>query len=99
MRQLTFDDPPAQRHSRTSREAAEAIREHALTLRERVYWYIVAHGPCTDEEIALGLELNPSTARPRRIELVAEGLVRAAPETKRTLARREATAWVSTEPF
>ena len=99
MRQLTFDDAPAQRHSRTSRQAAEAIKPHVLTLKERVLCFITAHAPVTDEEIAEGLGLNPSTARPRRVELVAEGLVRAAPDTKRTSSGRRATAWMPLEPF
>jgi hypothetical protein len=86
--------PPAQRHSPTSREAAEKIKSGTPTLRSRVYKFIKVCGPVTDEQIALGLGLNPSTARPRRVELVSMGLVRAAAELGKTNSGRSAMAWV-----
>jgi len=45
------------------------------------------HG-ATDEEIATGLAMNPSTARPRRIELVAKGMIVQAGEGKTASGRR-----------
>ena len=99
MTQLSFSDPPAQRHSGTSVAAARAIKAKAPSLRERVYYFIMAHGPVTDQEIAEGLGLDPSTARPRRIELVAAGKVRCHHETRRTASGHAAHAWVTCEPF
>lgn len=94
-----FSEPPAQAHSTTSRMAAASIETHVPNLRERVYALICARGPITDEAIATELGLNPSTARPRRIELVAAGMVRAAPDMQRTSSGRQATAWVPAEGF
>jgi transcription initiation factor IIE alpha subunit len=46
----------------------------------------------TDEEMQLRLEMNPSTQRPRRIELARRGLVVEA-GTRRTASGRMATVW------
>lgn len=83
-----------QAHSETSVDAAISILPARLTLRERVYNCIRAIGPVTDEEIADHLGMNPSTERPRRIELQEAGMVR--PEGKRTTrSGRQAVAWVA----
>ena len=95
---MTFD-PPAQRHSRTSREAAEAIKPHVASIRERVYLYVMAHGPCTDQSIAIGLDLAENTVRPRRVELMAQGAIRADAELGVTSSGRRANRWVTSEPF
>ncbi len=68
--------PPYQRHSSTSKAAAERIRPASSRLRDLVKQTIRNHPEgMTDEEIATTLGLNPSTARPRRIELVQRGEV------------------------
>jgi predicted ArsR family transcriptional regulator len=46
----------------------------------------------TDEEIAAALGLNPSTARPRRIELARRGLIVEA-GTRKTASGRMAVVW------
>jgi hypothetical protein len=48
----------------------------------------------TDEEIQFVVGMNPSTQRPRRIELVRMGLVRDSGTTRLTRAGRKATVWV-----
>jgi predicted ArsR family transcriptional regulator len=83
---------PAYGRSLTSFEAAKAIREAAPNLRARVLGYIEKHGPVTDEAIAAGTGLNPSTARPRRIELYRLGLIEKA-GIGRTTAGRSAVLW------
>jgi hypothetical protein len=85
--------PPFQTHSATSVAAGEAIKPDAMTLRERVYRCILTNGPITDEAIAELTEMNPSTARPRRIELQRAGRIRA-DGTRMTKSARQATAWV-----
>lgn len=70
-----FDDPPAQRHSPESVAAASEIKVNAGTLRALVLDLLAENGPLTDEEIQEALDMNPSTERPRRIELVKAGLV------------------------
>jgi DNA-binding IclR family transcriptional regulator len=46
----------------------------------------------TDEEVQRRLDMNPSTQRPRRIELARRGLVVEA-GTRRTASGRMATVW------
>jgi predicted ArsR family transcriptional regulator len=71
----TVVDPPYQRHSRTSRAAAEQIKPHVVTQRERILSALRRFGPQTDEQLQTFLGLDPSSERPRRIELVRDGLV------------------------
>jgi DNA-binding IclR family transcriptional regulator len=49
----------------------------------------------TDEEVQRRLDMNPSTQRPRRIELARRGLVVEA-GTRRTASGRMATVWRTT---
>jgi predicted ArsR family transcriptional regulator len=90
---LFSQPPPFVAGSRTSFGAAEQIKPTARNLRERVYAYIAEHGPCTDEEIAEGLEMNPSTARPRRLELAKEGRILLGSAPQLTRAGRKAVTW------
>ena len=95
---LLFDAPetlPFQAHSGTSREAAEEMRgSPAQTDRAAVLLLIQqsTHGR-TDEEIQRMLRLNPSTERPRRIELVKATQVRDSGLTRKTKSGRNATVW------
>lgn len=86
---------PFQRHSATSRDAAISAEGSAGTLRRQVWSFLMERGTsgATDEEIQTMLELNPSTERPRRIELVNVGLVRDSGRTRLTQSRRKATVW------
>jgi hypothetical protein len=65
-------EAPFVRSSVTSLSAAQQIAQAAGELRTRVHAYIKARQGATDEEVATGLRMNPSTARPRRIELARE---------------------------
>ena len=66
--------PAFQEHSENSLEAARSIKDKAPSIRERVFELLRAEA-LTDEQIAKRLDLNPSTARPRRIELSNDHLV------------------------
>lgn len=92
---LTLFDPapPAQAHSPTSVAAAGKAARATPTQRQRVLDWLSANGPATDEQIADALGLNPSTERPRRVELVRAGAVVPAPGTGRTRAGRHAARW------
>lgn len=91
-------DPPAQAHSPTSVAAAESIKPHVPSMRDRVLAYL-AIAPATDEQIATALQLNPSTVRPRRIELVKAGLVGPV-GTRLTKSGRWAQTWgVVDQPY
>lgn len=86
--------PPAQSHSRTSVDAAASIDSTTLTRLHRLVLEYLRSRPegATDEEIASGLGLNPSTERPRRIELARRGLVIEA-GVRKTASGRNANVW------
>ena len=84
-----------QPHSETSRQAAGDIERTAKTLRGRVLSFISwsnAYG-ATDEEIQDCLEMNPSTQRPRRVELVEKGLIKDSGKKRKTKSNRLAVVW------
>lgn len=88
-------EPPAQPHSPTSKAAAEAIEPAVGTLQARVLAYIRQCGLCgaTDDELQRFLEMDPSTERPRRIELQRKGLIRDSGKTRPTRSGRQAIVW------
>lgn len=91
---------PFQPGSETSLEAAENARGRAATARARVLEAIRAAGDygCTDEDLVDLLKMNPSTVRPRRIELVDRKLVQSSGRTRTTRSsggRCRATVWVA----
>lgn len=101
LRQGLHENPPAQQHSEPSKDAAEAIKAKCPTLRQRVYDCLVlftesAMGGLTDAECQRILKIDPSTQRPRRIELVERGMVVDSGETRKTKSGRKATVWRST---
>jgi hypothetical protein len=70
---------PAQQHSRTSMAAADSLDEDALNRLQRQVLAVIAAASAglTDEEIQLHTGMNPSTQRPRRIELERRGFIHA----------------------
>jgi hypothetical protein len=85
---------PFQRHSETSRDAAEQALPSAGTQRRAVYDALLRHARgLTDEQQQELLRMNPSTQRPRRIELVATGRVIDSGETRPTRSGRKAVIW------
>jgi hypothetical protein len=78
----------------TSAAAADSLGSRTLNaLQRRVLEFVRSrHEGATDEEIATGPGLNPSTARPRRIELARRGLIKES-GTRKTASKRNATAW------
>ncbi len=73
--------------------AADAV-SGSKTLRARTYRYLVNRtNGATDFEIQKASGLNPSTQRPRRIELVECGLVRDSGKTRPTPSGRKAVVW------
>jgi DNA-binding NarL/FixJ family response regulator len=85
---------PAVQSSMTSMQAADSLGPAALNeLQRRVYQLLQLHpAGLTDEEIACRLCMNPSTARPRRIELFRLGLV-VRGGIRKTKSGRNADAW------
>lgn len=100
MRQLDFiADAPCQSHSETSRAAAQQIGPHLNRLQDMVLTFLRQRGAygATDEEIQEALALNPSTQRPRRIELVAKGLALDLGPKRKTRSGRMASVWIANE--
>lgn len=89
--------PPVQSHSATSQAAGDSVRASAGTLRARVLEAVRAAGAggLTDEQIQQLLGMNPSTQRPRRIELVKAGRVMDSGSVRPTASGRAATVWVA----
>ena len=82
----------------TAAQSASAdvmVQPRKLSLKHQVLDFICNQGQfgATDEEISACLEMNPSTARPRRIELQREGKIYAAPFTRATKSGSQATVW------
>ena len=85
---------PAQQHSRTSMAAADSLDEGALNRLQRQVLAVIAAASAglTDEEIQLHTGMNPSTQRPRRIELERRGFITQA-GTRKTSSGRNAVVW------
>jgi len=82
--------------SSTSLGAAQKIAGKAGTLRAKVLESIRLDGPASDEELQERLAMDPSTQRPRRVELCNADLLHKVGETK-TRSGRSATVWGLTE--
>jgi len=83
---------PSVNGSVTSAAAADSIEGKTLNALQRRVYEFIAWRASTDEEIANELGMNPSTVRPRRVELVRRGLV-VQDGTRRTTSGRMATVW------
>jgi len=88
---------PAARGSVTSAQAADSLGPATLNAMQRRVLKLLRDNPhgLTDEEQQAALGMNPSTQRPRRIELVRRGLVVEA-GTRRTASGRMASVWKAT---
>ncbi len=103
MKQLSmFDKPetaPYVAWSETSKAAAERIEPRLGTLQWKVLAFLREYGPHTDEEMQAAMLMNPSTQRPRRIELVRDKLVKpsehlpSVPRRRRTRSGGWAQLW------
>lgn len=80
-----------------SQNAAETVKPYVNRLRQRVYDLIKSAGyqGLTDEMIQHQLRMNANTERPRRVELVKSGKVKAGTFRYYTSSGRPATAWVA----
>lgn len=77
----------------TSKNAADSIRPHVESQRERVYAWLCAFGPASDEQMQDALDMPANTQRPRRVELLAAGRVVDSGRTVTTRSGRNAVAW------
>jgi hypothetical protein len=88
---------PSVNGSATSAKAADSLGPATLNAMQRRVLELLAATPdgLTDEEQQRLLGMNPSTQRPRRIELARRGLVVEA-GTRKTASGRMATVWQAT---
>jgi hypothetical protein len=86
--------PPSARGSVTSAAAADSLDGETLNAMQRRVLQLLQATPggLTDEEMQRRLDMNPSTQRPRRIELARRGLVVEA-GTRRAASGRWAVVW------
>ena len=87
---------PSAHGSVTSAQAADSLTPATLNAMQRKVLALLQATPegLTDEEMARRLGMNPSTQRPRRIELARRGLVVTC-GTRRTASGRNADVWKS----
>ena len=85
---------PAVRGSLTSAQAADSLAPKTLNVLQRRVLAVLEANPqgLTDEEMQTRLGMNPSTQRPRRIELARRGLVVTC-GTRKTSSGRNADVW------
>ena len=76
----------------TSLEARNRIRPCAPEQREKIL-DALRHGPLHDEELCTVTGLSPSSLRPRRGELLRDGVIRLHPGTRKTRSGRAAQLW------
>lgn len=80
----------------TSPAAAVDNYPRSGTQRRRVFDEIKASGDgMTDEEVQDALGMGANTQRPRRVELVQQGLVVDSGSKRRTRSGNDAVVWVS----
>lgn len=94
----TFPDKiglPYQPHSKTSRKTAEKMIGKVGSARWRIHGRLCELGNrgATDEELQLALNINPSTQRPRRIELLERGLIEDSGMIRKTRSGSKAVVW------
>ncbi len=90
----TDDALPHQHHSDTSFAAAEEAEAGSGGQRRAVRdLLLLQQDGLIDEEIQHMLHMNPSTERPRRIELVKTGIAQDSGRRRNTSSGRKAVVW------
>ena len=90
-------EPPVVRDRPTSVTAGRRIRQPAKTFRGQVL-EALREGAKTDEEICRTTGLRGSSVRPRRLELLRDGVIEDSGQVRPTRSGREAIVWRVKEP-
>jgi len=90
--------PAHQRHSPTSKAAAEAIKPRVGPLHREILSYLarvefIDGIGATDEKMQRDLDMPANTQRPRRRELQVMGLIVDSGKTRATRSGRQAVVW------
>lgn len=100
-----FDPPQRRARSRlsgcrqTSREAQRSVKPDVQRYRDSVLSFIRGMGTdgATDDQMQDVIPMNPSTQRPRRIELAQDGLIIRSGDKRKTRTGRRADVWIAVE--
>lgn len=84
---------PYQKHSPTSKAAAEKIRTKIGPLHKRVIDYLARTGGATDEQMQDVLVMSANTQRPRRRELQLMKIVEDSGKQRLTRSKHNAVVW------
>lgn len=86
-------------HRWTAHAAAREIDDVQPTQRARLLAFIQSRGDegATDQEACDALRMDPSSVRPRRVELIEQGKVSDSGRVRKTRAGREAAVWVAAD--
>ena len=87
-----FEQPPYQSHSATSIEASDSMKGKTARIRDLVLESLRESDATDDELFRRFADYSPNTIRPRRVELLARGLIEAAGR-RVTSSGRSATVW------
>lgn len=90
--QITLEPIKRKTCRTTSAAARESIRPHIAKDKLRVLERVKT-SPATDQELQEALQMNPSTERPRRIELVDDGFLVDSGLRRKTQSGRDAIVW------
>lgn len=85
--------PAHQRHSPTSKAAAESIKPRVGPMHTLILRLLKDGFDATDEEMQWGLDMPANTQRPRRRELQNMGLIVDSGSTRATKSGRQAVVW------
>lgn len=91
------ESPPAVCSSRPGKATKKKRKRGKKDLEARILAHLVEYGAygSTDEEMQFALSMTGNSERPRRVELVRKGLVRASGQTRPTDAIGKATVWIA----
>jgi predicted ArsR family transcriptional regulator len=89
----TYPEYPGAKVAGTSQDAAEAMAEHAPTLRERILFLIGFEGPATTDEMAERLNVSVLAVRPRFSELRTMGKIEQTGERRTNASGMTANVW------
>lgn len=93
MSTLTYPHYPGAKVAGASQSAAEAVAEHAPTLRERVEFILGFEGPMTTDEMAERLDVSVLSVRPRFSELMKLGRIEQTGERRTNGSGMTANVW------
>ncbi|WP_454619039.1 hypothetical protein [Bradyrhizobium cenepequi] len=92
---MPYPHDPGSKAAGTSEDAAEAITNHAATVRNRVLGFLTQHHPAafTADEIADHVGASILSTRPRVTELRRAGLIEPAEQRGRNESGMSAMRW------